>query len=188
MLSLAVLLVPSAALTARAQETAKTIRDLSGTIPLAVLQRSVGPKFYQSLLVSPLADSSVIRARLAGSRLRDARIIRASENPAYNTLAVRVANELTLVAKDRGAHTRPANSALMHLLVYKIADGFIAVSFAYPEATSGQQHIPLGTVRLSIKKMDGPWTELPSSNQAERGRRLKRIDRMPMDVISVPRP
>ena len=194
-LSLTVLLVLSApaALAARSPGSGMTIKDLSDAIPLGILERSVGTKFYRSLLISPLDDWSLVRARIAGQSLRGARIIRPSVNPAYDSLALRWANELTLVPNEHRDNGRQPNSALMHLFIYKIANGFMAVSFAYPEGTAGQQNTKLGTVRLSVKKTGGPWTELtPSegddkrSSSSERGRRIRRMDRMPMDVITSP--
>ena len=175
----------------------KTIKDLSGTIPLGVLERSVSPKFYQSLLVSPLNDWSIIRSRVAGRRLSEARVIRPAANTAYNSLALKFANELTLVANDPRGSAGQTDSALMHLLIYKIADGVMAVSFAYPEAPAGQQRKNFGNVRLSVKTKGGPWMEIKASGTREDnrwslrergGRRLRRIDRMPMDAISVHRP
>jgi len=188
-LTLMALLVLSAAASfaARSAAPAKTIKDLSGEIPLGVLQRSVGPKFYRSLLVSVLEDSNVVRARLAGARLSNANIIRRAANPAYDSLALKLANELTLVPNHRSASARQVDSALVHLLIYQIADGVMAVSFAYPEVPAGRQSTDTGTVRLSVKTKDGRWTEIKGSRSVrERGRRLQRIDRMPMDVISMP--
>ena len=194
-LSLAVVLALPApdVLAAPAHGSGKTIKDLSDAIPLRVLERSAGVKFYQSLLISPLEDWSLVRAQVTGHDLRDARIIRPSVNPAYNSLAVRWANELTLVANDRRQNGRQPDFALMHLFIYKIANGFLAVSFAYSDGTAAEQNTKLGTVRLSVKKTGGPWTELtPSERQDarsslhERGRRVRRMDRMPMDVITSP--
>lgn len=173
----------------------KSIRDLSDAIPLAVLERSVGPKFYRSLLRSPIDDWTIVRARIAGTRLSVARVIRRSKNPAYNSLALKFANELTLVVNDSSRNAGRSDSALMHLLIYQIADGVMAVSFAYPE-THTRQQMNIGTVRLSVKTKEGPWIEIRPietrqdkgwSLRDSRGRRLRRIDRMPMDVISVPR-
>jgi hypothetical protein len=177
----------AASFAARPPAPAKTIKDLSGEIPLAFLQRSVGPKFYRSLLVSALHDSNVVRAQLAGARLSNANIIRRAANPAYDSLALRSANELTLVPKHRSASVRQGDSALVHHLIYQIADGEMAISFAYPEVPVGQQSTNIGTVRLSVKTRNGSWTEIKESGSVrERGRRLQRIDRMPMDVISAP--
>lgn len=175
----------------------KTIRDLSGTIRLGVLERSVSPKFYQSLLVSPLEDWSIVRMRVAGRRLSGARIIRPSVNPAYNSLALQFANELTLVVNAPSGTAGQTDSALMHLLIYKIADGVMAVSFAYPDVPAGQQVKSFGNVRLSVKTKEGRWTEIrplesrqdKTASLRERGaRRLLRMDRMPMDAIAAPRP
>jgi hypothetical protein len=82
----------------------------------------------------------------------------------------------------------------VHLLIYKIADGVMAVSFAHPEAAADQQTKNAGSIRLSVKKNEGPWTEIKASETQdekrsslhERGRRLRRMDRMPMDAISIP--
>lgn len=175
----------------------KTIKDFSGTIPLGVLERSVSPKLYQSLLVSPLEDWSIVRARVERRSLSGVSMVRSSVNPTYNSLALKFANELTPVANDPRGSARQTGSALMHLLIYKIADGVMAVSFAYPEAPAGQQRNSVGNVRLSVKTKGGPWTEIKASGTQEDhrwslrergGRRLRRMDRMPMDAISVHRP
>lgn len=187
-LSLTLLLAFStpAALAAPSHPPAKTINDLSDAIPLGVLERSVGQKFYRSLLRSPLDDWASVRARMTGARLSGARVIQGAKNPAYNSLALKWANELTLVAPDPSGNAGRGGSAVMHLLIYQIADGAMALSFAYPEPAPGQQMKNLGTVRLSVKTKQGPWTEI--SRPDARGPRLRRIDRMPMDVITVPRP
>ena len=175
------------AFAAQADARRKTIKDLSGTIPLELFQRSVGPKFYQSLLASPLDDWSVVRAQVTGTRLARPRVIRPAANSAYNSLALKFATGMTLVANERGKGVRQGDSALMHLLIYKIADGVMAVSFAHPEAAADQQMKNVGQIRLSVKTKEGPWTEIKASEtQQERGRRLRRMDRMPMDAISIP--
>ena len=166
----------------------ETIKDLSNTIPLELFQRTVGAKFYRSLLASPLDDWSVVRAQMAGRRLVRPRVIRPAANPAYNTLAVKFAGGFTLI-ENEGA--RQGNSALLHLLIYRIADGVMAVSFLHPEAAVDQQGKYVGQIRLSVKTNEGPWTEIEASEERrsavhERGRRLRRMDRMPMDAITIP--
>lgn len=180
---------------ARPEVGGKTIKDLSGSIPLEVLERSVGSKFYRSLLVSPLEDWSVIRARIAGRRLSGARIIRPAANPAYDSLALKFASDLPLAASDSRGSARQTDSAEMHLLIYRIADGLMAVSFAYAESSANKEMKRFGTVRISVRAKEGRWAEIRPSETAsikgwslrERdGRRLRRMDRMPMDVISAP--
>lgn len=180
---------------ARPEVGGKTIKDFSGSIPLEVLQRSVGSKFYRSLLVSPLEDWSVIRARIARGRLSGARVIRPAANPVYDSLALKFASDLTLVASDSRGSARQTDSAQMHLLIYQIADGQMAVSFAYAESSANKEMKHSGTVRISVKAKEGRWAEIrPSETVPPKGwslregggRRLRRMDRMPMDVISRP--
>jgi hypothetical protein len=170
---------------ARSPAREKTIKDLSSTLPLELFQRSVGPKFYRSLLASPLEDWSVVRAQVTGTRLARPRIIRPAANPAYNSLALRFTNGLTLT-ENKGV--RQGDSALLHLLIYRIADGVMAVSFAHPEAAADQPRKYVGQIRLSVKTTEGPWTEILASETSlhERARRLRRMDRMPMDAITIP--
>ena len=185
-LSLVVWLASSSTVAAaRSPARGKTIKDLSSTLPLELLQRSVGPKFYRSLLASPLDDWSVVRAQVAGTRLTRPRVIRPATNPVYSSLALIHARELTLIA-HKGV--RQGDSALLHLLIYKIADGVMAVSFAHSETVADQQMKNVGQIRLSVKTTEGPWTEILASETSlhERGRRLRRMDRMPMDAITIP--
>jgi hypothetical protein len=184
-----------AALAALPNPRSKTIRDLSGTLPLELFQRSVTKKFYQSLLVSPLEDWSVVRAQTAGRRA-GTHVIRPAANPTYDALAVKFANELPLLANDRSRSAEQRDSALLHLLIYKIADGVMAVSFTYSEVSVARQIKNVGTVRLSVRTNEGPWTEIKAPETGEdrpwslreRGRKLRRMDRMPMDAISISRP
>lgn len=180
---------------ARPDVRGKTIKDLSDTVPLGILQRSAGAKFYRSLLVSPLDDWSVVRARTAGGRLSGARVIRPAANPVYDSLALKFASDLTLAAHDAAGSARQTESAQMHLLIYRIADGLMAVSFAYAESSARREMKHFGTVRISVKAKEGRWVEIAPSETAphkgwslrERdGRPLRRMDRMPMDVISAP--
>ena len=153
-LPLIVLLILPArvAFAAPSDVSGKTIKDLSDAIPLGVLERSVGPKFYQSLLRSPLADWTIVRARLAHARLSGARVIRGSKNPAYNSLALKFASELRLVAHDASGTASRADSALMHLLIYQIADGVMAISFAYPEAAPGSKRRTSAPSAFQLKR------------------------------------
>lgn len=184
-LSLAVWLTSSSSVVAAESGSGKTIKDLSSTLPLELFQRSVGPKFYRSLLASPLDDWSVVRAHVTGTRLARPRIIRPSANPVYNSLALKHASGLTLI-ENKGV--RQGDSALLHLLIYKIADGVMAVSFAHSEAAAGGQRKNVGQIRLSVKTTGGSWTEILASETSlrERGHQLRRMDRMPMDAITIP--
>jgi hypothetical protein len=184
------------ALAARPEVRGKTVKDLSGSIPMGLFQSSVGRKFYRSLLISPLHDWSAVQARVVRGRLSGARVIRRASDPAYDSLALQVARDVMPGAHDAGKSAEQTDSAvMMHLLVYQIADGAMAVSFAHAETPAKGQLEGVAAVRISVQVNGGKWTEIrPSETGATKGwsirepagRRLRRMDRMPMDVISAP--
>jgi len=48
----------------------------------------------------------------------------------------------------------------MHLLIYQIADGTMALSFAHLDHPGGEQMQYFGCAKLSVQKSDGRWTEI----------------------------
>jgi hypothetical protein len=157
-LILAALLDTSSASTPSAES--RTIKDVSAVIPLRVLQRSVSPRFYKSLRVSPIKGWIVVRAQLSGTRLSGIRVVRSSLNGAYDSLARDLANEVRIAGAFSLDKSVPTHSVLMHLLIYQIADGTMALSFAHLDQPGGEQLQYFGCARLSVRKSDGRWTEI----------------------------
>jgi hypothetical protein len=139
---------------------ARTITDLE-VISTRVLQRSISPKFYKSLLISPIQGWIVVRANLAGTRLSGARVIHSELDGVYDSLALKFAKE----AQIAGYYSidRPhlgGGSVLLHLLIYQIADGTMVLSFPTFEEPGGDQMQYFGCARLAVLKADGNWTEI----------------------------
>src|SRR6476620_12391582 len=65
-------------------------------IPTRVLKRSISPKFYKSLRISPIQGWIVVRANLSGTRLSGMRVIHSELNGAYDKLALKLANEIQI--------------------------------------------------------------------------------------------
>ena len=147
----------------------RTIKDVSAVIPLRILQRSVSPKFYKSLRVSPIKEWIVVRGQLSGTRLSGARIVRSSLNGVYDRLALDLADEVRIAGAFSLGKTVPTHSVLMHLLIYQIADGTMALSFAHLDHPGGEQMQYFGCAKLSVQKSDGRWTEIkgPESLQGK---------------------
>jgi hypothetical protein len=137
-----------------------TIKNVSEVIPLKVLQRSISPKFYKSLTVSPIKGWVVVRAQLSDVKLSGARIVRSSLNGLYNPLALKLADEVRIQGRFSLGKLSPTNSVLMHLLVYDIADGTMVLSFAHLDEPGGDQMRYWGCARLLVLKSDGKWTEI----------------------------
>jgi hypothetical protein len=136
----------------------RTLTDLNA-ISTRVLQRSISPKFYKSLLISPIQGWIVVRANISGTRLSGMRVIHSELDGVYDQLALKLANEAR-IAGYYSIERRFGGSVLLHLLIYQIADGTMALSFPTFEEPGGDQMEYWGCARLSVLKRDGQWTEI----------------------------
>jgi hypothetical protein len=137
----------------------RTIADVS-SIPPRVLQRSISPKFYKSLLISPIQGCVIIRAQLSGTRLSGMKVVHSELNGAYDSVALERAKALTISGYSALDKLNPTGNVLVHLLIYQIADGTMALSFAQLDEPGGDQQEYFGCAALEVKKSDGRWTEI----------------------------
>lgn len=137
-------------------------------IPTRVLQRSVSPKFYKSLLVSPLEGWIVVRASLSGTRLSGARVIQSELSGLFDPLALQLAKEAQIAGNYTVDRPNTKSSVLLHLLVYEIADATMVLSFAHLDEPGGDQMEYYGCSRLLILK-NNKWSEIkgPESLQGK---------------------
>ncbi|HSP45131.1 MAG TPA: hypothetical protein VLO30_04000 [Chthoniobacterales bacterium] len=129
-------------------------------IPTRVLKRSISPKFYKSLTISPVEGWVIVRATLSGTRLWGARVIRSDLGGAFDGLALQRAKEVLISANYTTDRPNLGSSILLHLLIYNIADGTMALSFAHLDEPGGDQADYYGCARLAVLKADGKWTEI----------------------------
>jgi hypothetical protein len=137
----------------------RKIGDMN-VIPTRVLQRSISPRFYRSLLVSPVAGWVVVRANLSGTRLTGARVIHSELQGLYDPLALQLAKEALIAGNYSIDRPNLPGSVLLHVLVYRIADGTMVLSFAHLDHPGGNQMEYYGCARLLTLKAD-KWTEIP---------------------------
>src|SRR6266513_2258302 len=145
----------------------RKIGDMN-VIPTRVLQRSISPGFYRSLLVSPVAGWVVVRANLSGTRLTGARVIHSELQGLYDPLALQLAKEALIAGNYSLDRPNVPGSVLLHVLVYRIADGTMVLSFAHLDHPGGNQMEYYGCARLLTLKAD-KWTEIqgPESLQGK---------------------
>jgi hypothetical protein len=131
---------------------ARTIAD----IPAAKesLLRIVSPKFYRSLLISPVQGWVVVRGTLIKDHLVGARIVRSEAGAEYEKLALDLAKNLQVVDYTRADNSGSARSVLVHLLIYQIADGTMAMSFAHFDESGGNQLRYSGAAWMAVQKGD----------------------------------
>jgi hypothetical protein len=139
----------------------RTISDISSVSP-RVLQRSISPKFYKSLLISPIEGCVIVRGQLSGTHLTGLKVIHSELNGAYDSVALERANAITISGYYALDKLNPSANVLVHLLIYKIADGTMALSFARLDEAGGDQQQYYGSAVLAVLKSDGRWDEIKS--------------------------
>src|SRR5256885_1933092 len=63
-------------------------------IPLRVLQRSISPKFYKSLVISPVEGWITVRAQVSGTHLTGMRVAKSDLNGTFDAVALKLASEV----------------------------------------------------------------------------------------------
>jgi hypothetical protein len=134
------------------------------------LLRIVSPKFYRSLLISPVEGWIVARGDLVNDHLLGTRIVHSELGGGYDKLALELANNLQIVDYTRGFESAPGRSVMVHLLVYHIADGKMAMSFANFDGTGGNQLRYSGAAWLAVLKGD-KWSTIEPRELAPHERR-----------------
>jgi len=137
----------------------RTLTDLK-VIPTRVLQRAISPKFYKSLLISPVEGWIVVRGNLAGTHLSGLKVKRSDLGGAYDAKALQLASEVRFAGNYTLDRPNTPPSVLLHLLIYQIADGTMALSFAHFDEPGGDQMEYYGCARLAVLKSDGKWVEI----------------------------
>ena len=146
-------------LPARAAVQERRLEDINVISP-RVLQRSISPKFYQSLLISPVEGWIVVRANVINTKISGARVMRSELNGAYDQLALKFAEDLQISGYYAMENPLCGGSVLLHLLVYQIADGTMILSFPTFNEPGGDQMFYWGCARLGVLKRDGRWVEI----------------------------
>ena len=137
----------------------RRIQELN-LISTRVLERSISPKFFKSLCVSPIQGWIVVRASLVNTRLSGIRIIHSELDGTFDQLALKLAKEQVIAGYYGIDKPGRVGSVLLHLLIYQIADGTMVLSFPTFEEPGGDQMRYWGCAKLLVLKNDGKWTEI----------------------------
>lgn len=138
-----------------APANARTIRNLPG-FPVAHLKTSLSPRLYKSLSISPVTAWVVTRApNVQGA---EPKIVRSDAGGVFDKLAQEFAKGWSSVGYDTTESRTQRVSLAVHLLVYRIADGLLAVNFSHNDQAfyHGRQH---SEVWVGVYK-DGQWTRI----------------------------
>jgi hypothetical protein len=89
-------------------------------------------------------------------------IIHSELDGAYDSIALERAKAMTIAGYNTLGKMNRTGSVLVHLLIYKIADGMMALSFAQLDEPSGDQQEYYGSAVLAVRGSGGPWAEIKS--------------------------
>lgn len=134
---------------------ARTIRTLPD-FPLAHLKMSINPRLYKSLAISPLTAWVVAQPPpVEGS---DPKILRSDAGGAFDKLALQMAMNWGASGYDTTESRTQRPTLRVHLLVYKIADGLMAVNFSHNDQAfyHGRQY---SDVWIGVYK-NGKWAKI----------------------------
>lgn len=167
---------------ARSPSKGRKLTELN-VIPTRVLQRSVSPKFFKSLLISPVEGWIIVRGQLSGTRLSGARVIQSELKGLYDPLALQLAKEAQIAGNFTLDRPNAKSSVLLHLLVYQIADATMVLSFAHFDEAGGDQMQYYGCSRLLILK-DEKWSEIRGPESlAGKGWAVRQNNRNSIDMV-----
>ena len=138
----------------------RSIRDVK-LIPTPVLQRSISLQFYKSLVVSPIKGWVAVQGDLYNIKLSGLKVVRSEPPGLYDHLAMQRAKDVVLAGNDTIWSPQIPSSVLVHLLIYRIADGTMALSFAHLNGPGGNQEQYFGCARLAVLKNNAnKWVEI----------------------------
>src|SRR5215212_5134645 len=115
------------------------------------LRRTTNPQFYKSVLNAPISHWITVRGDVAGDHLKGVHIVRSDAERAFDDLALELARNLQVIGGNI-SRQQTNRAALVHLLVYNIADGELGVSFAHfdePGAGHMRNH---GAAWMAVRK------------------------------------
>jgi hypothetical protein len=129
------------------------------------LLRIVNPRFYRTLLISPVAGWIVVRGQLAaGTHMYGARVIHSELDGAYDKLALDLANNLVVIGYPHVELGDLTPTILLHVLIYQIKDARLAISFAHFDTAGGSQMRYYGCAWMAVEKPNHLWETIDPRN------------------------
>ena len=132
----------------------RTIQNLPN-FPLSTFKLSLAPKLYKSLSVSNVDAWIVAQVPPHGG---EPKIVHSEGGGVFDKMAFAIANEWSSVGYNVTESRVKSPSIKVHLLIYKIADGLMALNFAHNDDGfyAGMQYTD---VYVGVWK-DGKWTRI----------------------------
>lgn len=140
-----------------ASSTGRTLND----IPAAreSLRTMVSPRFFRSLVISPVEACIIVRGELTDDHLVTSKVVHSEQNHRFDSLALELAGNLQVLDYTASDTASSSRGVLVNLLIFQIADGKMAISFAHFERPGGSQLRYSGAAWMAVLNA-GKWTTI----------------------------
>ncbi len=147
----------------------RTIRNLPN-FPLQSLKGGINTKLYRSLEVSPISAWLVARTALISGKSANAKIIHSEGNGAYDQMLREMANGYTVSGQNTIESRVQSDTLTVHLLIYEIKDGKMAVCFSHNDDARYIGYLQSGLAWVGIEQ-NGKWTTISGKAETKWGGR-----------------
>lgn len=160
LLPLLVIVIAAAVQSHAAQQPAsvRTILNLPN-FPLQALRSGVGRKLYSSLAISPVSAWVAARAAVVNGHTMGAQITHSEGNGVYDKALLAMANDYTVTGGNTTETRLQKDSLNVHLLIYDIKDGKMAIVFSHNDDARYNGIGQVGTAWVGIFQ-GGKWVTI----------------------------
>lgn len=149
--------------------TVRTIKNLSN-FPLQSLRVGVNKQMYRSLLVSPISAWLAARTALIGRHSANAKIVHSEGNGVYDQMLLELANNYSTTGQNTTESRVQSDTLTVHLLIYDIKDGKMAVCFSHSDDPRYAEYQQTGLAWVAIWQ-GGTWVQISKNAETKWGRR-----------------
>ncbi len=146
----------------------RTIKNLPD-FPIEALRGGVSRPIYRSLEVSPIAAWLVARTALAGGgHSGGAKITHSEGNGAYDQMLLEMANGYSVTGQNTVESRLQRDTLDVHLLIYEIKNGKMAVCFAHSEDARSVGYKDHQVAWIGVEQ-GGKWTTISKPDERKWG-------------------
>jgi hypothetical protein len=138
--------------------SARTVQNIPN-FPLQALRSGVGRKLYGSLAISPVSAWLMARAAVVNGHTMGAQIIHSEGNGVYDKALLAMANDYTVTGGNTIESRLQKDSLNVHLLIYDIKDGKMAIVFSHTDDARYNGMGQIGTAWVGILQ-GGKWVTI----------------------------
>src|ERR1044072_8898086 len=120
------------------------------------LRRTISHRLYQELAISPVEGWIIVHGELVKDHLINEKIVQSELGGKYDSMALELAHNLRLLNYTMANRSSDLRDVLVHLLIYQIADGKMALSFAHLSGSGASQLAYSGTAWMAVQT-NGSW-------------------------------